>query len=289
MLIYIIPTYECNLNCRFCYAQKYKNIYTESLSWDKFIGIYKKFSCSLDRVAFIGGEAVKWKFINEAILYLKNKNINVSLFTNGVDILNAMPDNVIINASNIINMLQSEKIVNNINAYKKNNVKVTLRYNVDENFFVHINNSVEIAKRYADAVSLSVLFPIDYGNKIIGNNLFLLAKELQDNKIKTRISRATPMCLFTDNQRTFLENNCNMRSTCSLPSNALVINPDGISAQPCVELAIIKNINVFPDEHIKNLYKSEINEIKNSVSDVCKKCKFFAEKKCYGGCLAYKY
>lgn len=286
ILLYIIPTYECNLNCNSCYSQKYKETYAECLSWERFIGIYNKFSP--DRVAFIGGEAIKWKFINEAILFLENKKVKISLFSNGIDIPKAMPDCVIINANNLLNNSYSDKIKKNIRLYRANKVRVTLRFNVDENFENKIISSVDLAKQYADMISLSVLFPVEYGNKLIGTNLYMLAKELIKNKISAHVSRATPLCLFSEKQQVFLEKNCKMRGVCSLPTNSLVVNPDGISTQPCVELDIVKNIDSFSTKSIKESFESEIDRLKNRSSNECSECNFYKEKMCFGGCLAYK-
>lgn len=288
ILLYIIPTYECNLNCKSCYAQKYKDVYKECLTWGKFVGIYNKFSDTVDRVAFIGGEAIKWKFIDEAILFLKNKNIKVSLFSNGIEIPKVMPDHVILNASDFLFGVHSEIIAHNIDRYKSQRVKVTLRFNIDNNFENHIIKAISISKRYADFVSISPLFPVKYHDMLIGNSIYMLAKELINNKIRPRVSRAIPLCLFTEQQRIYLEKNCNLRGVCSLPTSSLVINPDGISTQPCVELPIVKKINTLSAQEIKEKYRSEIDILRNKVSYECVRCYFYKEKKCFGGCLAYK-
>ncbi len=288
MLIYIIPTYECGLNCKSCYSQKYKEIYSECLTWEMFISIYNRFEGKLNRVAFIGGEAIKWKFINEAILFLSNKGIKVSVFTNGMDISRTMPDHVIINANNLLTEFHSDLMINSIEQYKVNRVKVTLRFNIDKSFEKYIGNAIVVSKKYADFVSLSPLFPVKYSEKKVGSNLFMLAQGLIDNKITSRVSRAVPLCIFTENQRIYLEKNCNMRGVCSLPTNSIVVNPDGVSVQPCVELSIIKKLDSLINKSIKEEYRCEIQTLKNEISCECAECAFYKGRKCFGGCLAYK-
>lgn len=288
MNLYVIPTYECNLNCKSCYARKFQVMFPDYLTWEQFICIYEKFKNNTNRFLFIGGEVTKWKFIDEAILFLKNKNKKVTIFSNAVKMVNTMPDNIIINGSNLFDNEHSGYIIKNIEAYKKNKVRVTLRFNINESFKNYIQESIEIAKKYADSVSLSVLYPINNYSKSIGELIYKIANELCSIFVPVKISRATPLCLFTSEQRKYLEVNCGLKGNCALPTNSIVINPDGKSIQPCVELSLLKDISCLSNSSPKILFEKEINDLCNKTKKDCINCDMYKNGICCGGCLSYK-
>ncbi|CAG0939390.1 hypothetical protein BROC_00613 [Candidatus Brocadiaceae bacterium] len=288
MQIYIIPTYNCNLQCKSCYSQKYLGDYPNYLSWTKFVNIFKFFQLKYNNFAFIGGEPTKWKFINESILLLHNKNKIVSIFTNGIIPLKVFPDNLIITGNNIFNPELKDKIIWNLSFYKKNKIKIRLRFNINANFEKeHFHEAISLSKQFADFVSISILYPMgnstDYG-KII----FDLSKKLHFNSIPVTIIRATPLCLFDQEQRNFLISNCKLRGKCSLPTNSLVVNPDGETIQPCVDLDFRHDISDISKTKLKNIFVKDINTLKsNRQSTKCNNCKFYSNNECWGGCLSY--
>src|SRR5659263_38038 len=191
--IYIIPTYNCNLECSKCYSKKYKEDFTNNLTWMKFVEIFKVFRSKYKNFAFIGGEPTKWKFINESILFLHYRKI-----------------------------------------------------------------------------------------------IFDLSKKIYSEYIPVKISRATPLCLFNQKQRDFLISNCKLKGKCSLPTNSLVINPDGQTIQPCVELHIRHDISELSKTKPKNIFVKDINILKsNRQSTKCSNCNFYSNDECWGGCLSY--
>jgi|SRR5659263_27568 len=286
--IYIIPTYNCNLECSKCYSKKYKEDFTNNLTWMKFVEIFKVFRSKYKNFAFIGGEPTKWKFINESILFLHNRNKNVAIFTNGTILLNVIPNNLIINGNNIFNSKLKDNIIWNISFYKKKGAKIRLRFNIDENFEKeNIHEAFLLSKEFADSVSISILYPMD--NSIdYGKIIFDLSKKIYSEYIPVKISRATPLCLFNQKQRDFLISNCKLKGKCSLPTNSLVINPDGQTIQPCVELHIRHDISELSKTKPKNIFVKDINILKsNRQSTKCSNCNFYSNDECWGGCLSY--
>ena len=287
MQIYIVPTYNCNINCRKCYSEKYIEDYPNYLAWNKFIAIFKYFQANCRVFSFIGGEPAKWKFINESILYLKNKNKFVNIFTNGIIPLNVMPTNIIVNGNNIFSLKWEQKIIQNLSYYKKNGVKLRLRFNIDDTYNKgKICNAVKLSKQFADSVSVSILYPIekgiDYGKKI-----YNLSVGLHSNNIPIVISRAIPFCLFDQKQLNFLLLNFRLKGICPLPTNSLVINPNGNSIQPCVELNIKQNISKIIGNKITSVFAKKLIKVKNKQIIKCNSCVYFLNSKCLGGCLSY--
>lgn len=288
MLIYIVPTYICDLKCKKCYSKKYLEKYPNYLSWTKFIDIFNFLESKYNNFAFIGGEPTKWKFINESILFLHNKNKNVSVFTNGIIPLKVFPDNLIITGNNIFNPELKDNIIWNLSFYKENKVKIRLRFNIDANFEKeHFHEAFSLSKQFADFVSISILYPMD-NNTDYGKIIFDLSKKLHSNSIHVTIIRATPLCLFDQEQRNFLISNCKLRGKCSLPTNSLVINPDGETIQPCVDLHFRHNISDMSRTKPRNIFVTDINTLKsNRQSTKCNNCRFYSNDECWGGCLSY--
>lgn len=286
--IYIVPTYECNLSCKNCYSKKYLLQFPDYLSWEGFIGIYEFFKRQTNSISFIGGEPTKWKFINEAILFLRNKNKKVTLFSNGSIIPSVMPDNLILNGNNLFDSDLGSNILANLEIYKNNNVKIRLRFNIDELFTDNrIKEAIKFTKQYANSVSLSILFPTNYDKKI-GQSVFNLSSGIIAESISVKISRATPLCLFTEEQRKYLKDKCKLKGQCSLPSDSIVVHPDGNMIQPCIELPKIKHLNDLRTLSPKDLFSKEIKRLRNIENKICNGCEFFKSKECCGGCLAYK-
>ncbi len=285
--IYIVPTYDCNLQCDNCYSKKYLEEFSEYLSWIKFIKIYNLFKDKYSNFAFIGGEPTKWKFINESILFLKNKNKNVSVFTNGTFPLNVMPNDLIVNGNNLFNPKLNSRIIKNLLEYKENNVKIHLRFNINEKFGNgYLHEAVSLSVQYANSVSLSLLYPVNF-SKNLGEIIFKLSNKLINESVPVKISRATPFCLFSHDQRKYLIEKCKLKGKCALPSNSLVVNPDGQTIQPCVELKLRHDISDLSKDYPKRLFSQGINKIISKHNSKCNDCKFFSNNECWGGCLSY--
>jgi len=228
-----------------------------------------------------------WKFINESILFLHNKNKYVSIFTNGTIPLKVMPNNLIINGNNIFDPKLRKNIIWNLSSYKKNRVKIRLRFNINNSFEKEkIRDVVMFSKQFADSVSISILYPIENGINY-GKIIYDLSFKLYSESIPIVISRATPFCLFSQKQRDFLISKCKLKGKCSLPTNSLVINPDGETIQPCVELYMHRNISELIKIQMKKLFADDLMKMKSNRDPKCNTCIYYLNGECWGGCLSY--
>jgi len=116
---------------------------------------------------------------------------------------------------------------------------------------------------------------------------FDLSAKLYSESIPIAISRATPLCLFTQKQRNFLISNCKLKGKCSLPTNSLVINPDGQTIQPCIELFTNHDISELLENQPKKVFAKDLIKIKSSRNSKCITCKDYVNGVCWGGCLYY--
>jgi len=283
---YIAPTYRCNLKCEYCYSTKYASDFPSDLDWPKFIDICKSLRWRYNRFCIIGGEPTEWKFINEAILVLKNKNKLVSVFTNGIKPLRAFPNSLFINASAFWNESLQSTFLKTLEKYKHKS-KIVLRFNIGEECTkLDIDGAVSLASRYADSVSISCLFPAKL-QAYRGDAIYELARKMTIRSVKTRISRATPLCIFNLEQMDFLIKMCRLKGQCGLPSNSVYIHPDGKTIQPCPELNMKADIRALGNLSPKVFFIKDVESKKRERILFCLSCNFFQRGHCCGGCLAY--
>lgn len=286
MPAYIAPTYRCNLKCEHCYSAKYASEFPYDLDWPAFIDVCKSLIWRYSRFCIIGGEPSQWKFINEAILVLKNKSKLVSVFTNGIKPLRVFPNSLFINASAFWNDSLQSTFLKNLQKYKHKS-RITLRFNIGEEFTkLNIDDAVSLACRYANSVSLSCLFPAKPQTDI-GDMIYELVKQLTSKSVTTRISRATPRCIFNSEQIEFLVKMSRLKGQCGLPSNSLYIHPDGQTIQPCPELDIRSDLKTLDKLSPKAFFIKDIELKKRKRISSCLSCNFFKHGQCCGGCLAY--
>lgn len=94
--IYISPLEGCNLNCKYCYTKKTKNILTNEQILD-FIERYDSYlnsqNMKLKSILFCGGEVFVLKEFTDLINRLSKKNIFITVITNGtIDRLDEIED-----------------------------------------------------------------------------------------------------------------------------------------------------------------------------------------------------
>lgn len=212
----------------------------------------------------------------------------ITIFSNGYILLQSLPNRIVINGNNFMDSKIKDTIKNNLRVYREKGVKITLRFNISNKYTKEeIIQAVKLSKEYARTVSISLLYPV-VCNKEIGNAIYNLSLKLIAQKTIVKISRALPLCIFTNKQRVYLKNNCNLKGQCVLPSESIVINPDGDTIQPCVELNIARSLSELKGSSPKELLAEKIEELKNMNRFMCSQCDLFLNKKCCGGCLSYK-
>ena len=288
----LIPTYRCNAGCPFCYAKKFKKIFSRDMSWSKFIdvvGVLRK--NGINEISFLGGEPTLWPHIGKAVKFLKNLNIQVNFFTNGIKRSTPAPDCVLINIYNSFSDSQRSKIKNTIAFYKKQGTEIGLRYNLNAEDPRSDKNDLaffDLAKTLADYISISPAVPYRLLTHL-GKRIYDLVLEAKKRNLEVKVSRPIPICVFTREQFNYLRKAASLRTECYSEKN-IVINPDGETIFPCVnisdyplKLPKIKLASVnsaFRDffENLSCIY--EFNE--------CIKCKYSRSHKCQAGCLGMR-
>jgi len=284
----LIPTYACNSSCDFCYAKNLKMKFPKEMSWKIFKKVIHR--CQKEgknEISFFGGEATVWKYINEAVIYLKKRKIQVNFFTNGLIFPKNAPDCVLINMHNVFDIKRRRLIGKSMGFYKENKTEIGIRYNVDcrsdkknDKVFLKI---IQDWSDNIDYVSISPAIPYPLSS-ILGNSIYNLTHKIYRNGQKVRISRAIPICLFNKKQFKFLREECFLHKKCFSVKN-IVINPDGKTLYPCVSVFKEKNWEEENLRDITKFYKRYFFDFGHIYGDKCQDCHYSKNYACQMGCL----
>ncbi|MDD2566158.1 MAG: radical SAM protein [Candidatus Gracilibacteria bacterium] len=289
-----VGTYECNANCTYCYARKYKNVYKGiELSFERFKEIALKLKANgTKNISFIGGESTLWKYINEAIKFAKEIGLITNIDTNAIKRLTEIPDKVSIH-TNVLFFTKNADIIRNIDFYRRNS-RVTLTYNVHD-----IGKyDLELVKRVLSKFKLTTLLEFIYDqkpSKDIGNYYYELARYLKEEKgIRVISAGPHPICMFSQEQFIYLKYNTFLSGMCDTPlpqgETETIINPDGETILPCGALPFTTSISYLLDNNIPEYIKKFAPYIKNlrqTIPNICKDCNYYG-KTCQYGCMVNK-
>ncbi|MCL1906728.1 MAG: radical SAM protein [Propionibacteriaceae bacterium] len=82
LMVRIIPTDSCNLNCRYCYQ---KTNDSPVMTWDTFTQVLAKArKLHVGLLSFLGGEPLLWEHLDDAITLATRHHILTDITTNGV-------------------------------------------------------------------------------------------------------------------------------------------------------------------------------------------------------------
>ncbi len=284
--VYIVPTFACQFSCKSCYGNKYIGQFPGYLSWKNFLNIYSLFGKRAGSFVIAGGEPATWKFLREAIIFLRNQGKQVTVFTNGINYIDVPPDFLMLNGSTLLNRATRADVADNIEQYIRRSVGIKLRFNVDEAWSADDTDvALTYGKTFSVPVSLSLRYPIDK-NKLLGTSTYKLAQVLRGAGLRVRMSRCAPPCIFSEAQHDYLVRHCGLKGKCPLPSDTVVVLPDGKSIQPCVELESRFNIRDLESKSPSKLFGDYVARVKAYVPQLCKDCDHF-QRDCSSGCLAY--
>lgn len=87
MIANIITTHRCNLRCRHCYYIDNLAMGDETVAFENWCALEnKRGELTIDRFNFTGGEATLCPELMSYIMECKQKNIDFSMFTNGIEV-----------------------------------------------------------------------------------------------------------------------------------------------------------------------------------------------------------
>ncbi len=307
MPYHVVITYNCNLNCSYCYAKGLKYEQMDINSFNKALDWFEK--QGIRNISLIGGEPTLHPDFEEMLDIIERRNFRTVLFTNGLmsakvaDKINPKIVSSIIMNYNVpesYSEKQKELLDENIKVLRKKISRVTLSFNIDSDKTPYKYLVDACLKYNISRIRFSIATPnICYSNKYfdlnsIKNmipNLLKFVKLARKNNIKLVLARPLPLCVFDRKEKEFLKKNNLLMSTCAISKGVFVINPD-LSVFPCTTLQIKgPHISTLKNRfELIKYYAKTIDDLKwnHYIFPECKMCIYRLRKKCSAVCLSYK-
>jgi len=317
--ILFAPTYECNLNCSYCYAKGWNAHFNGGCSRD---GLERLFVWLKDQdinlMVLAGGEPTVYKYFTELLHLAKKNDISVILTTNTlypksiVRIINRDYIREIVTHYNqdlITNPQKHHRFKQNFEGAKMRGLDIKFRYtltdqrNADEwNFVLDLVSSLNIpVVNYACAFqnfkgnNTTFSYSFDPDDNTFEKKLLLFTKACDLRNLHLHLCKPVPLCAFSETTlRNFITNTI-IRASCGAYlrkfSQNVTVNPD-LSTFPCNAIAskgpLVTSFNTIDEAGLHNsAFLKQLLHL--PYNDQCNNCLFFFRGFCQGSCLAEKY
>lgn len=314
----VLLTLHCVRSCPYCFAEKQMSESSpdDLMSWENLIYLADFFQAAGERgFRILGGEPSLHPCFNDMILYLLERNFDISVFTSGV-----MADRVLDEAASLFNHLPFERLsfVCNLNDPVKTRTPLAELENIKRFLNIFGGRTVPGFTIYRTDFELEFLFHyinefgmqrnirLGLAHPIVGRkNLFIPLQDLdavidrlfsyipmfERLRIKPGLDCGFPMCRFKDDQLAWLFRFTGGKYTFGC-GPAVDIGPD-LTVWPCFPLSSFQKRSIFEFNTLKEIYDfySDIHEkIKVEAGGIfleCDRCMFREERLCQGGCRSH--
>ncbi|MFW6014553.1 MAG: radical SAM protein, partial [Candidatus Nanoarchaeia archaeon] len=299
-------TYNCNRNCSYCYVKDFLNEnhlmslsdFNSLLQWLENNGI--------KRINLTGGEPTTHPQFKNMVKLAYTKGFLINIFSNFVfnsslyETLNMVNGFLInIGKKEFYTKKEYENLCNNLKRFG-NARKITINFCIDEQID-SCEHIIEICKKHKiDNVLIDVTHPNSLSTNShvkneefiqIKNKLMNFIKEFVLNYINIKFARPFPLCIFSPEERNYLETGHGLHGTCGTGRELVSVNPD-LRIFPCLSLFIKgpKITRFKSQQDYYNYYEKSIHELKweRFLFKECKACSFREAGECQGSCLCRK-
>ena len=317
--IAVAPSYRCNLDCSYCYANDLITVFKEDMTLEQFKKLLDTLNPgnAVKRVSFIGGEPAIFPGLNQFIEESKKRNLDFYFATNGIvepgafkAILkhrNLISVTVHIEKDDFYSKDKKEKLLANVKSLGEKNINTIIRYNLLE----PSNRDWNFLSKYMDLLpgftfSFAIVFPSqsghvnyvqlknlkDFSPKIISLITFLKEEKTHKN-FKVVFSKPYPPCIFSEEELKFILKNTEYKNVCEIDknhyTNNICINPD-LTYFPCMALTHRKyrGEKILLFEELKIVNKSIAGFlVKKPLMKECEDCRLFLLGVCQAACYSY--
>ena len=306
-LFQVAITYNCNKSCSYCFAENFRGRYKD-MSLDSFkelLGWLEKNNIS--SFNFTGGEPTLHPRIKDFVKIAYDKGFKFNIFTNGLfneNLINNFKkvNSFLINYNPKEHYTEREYLLlhKNLENLSKEKIKSTIMFNISENIDSCSHILKACSKYKIKDVMLDLIIPNSLkSNQFIDTKHFQnkkamlldFMKQLRDKKIKLRISRPMPRCMFTKKEYEKLKQHNEVYHKCGTGSTIIAVNPD-LKTFPCLSIFFRgPRITNFKDVfEYRQFYKKSIPSLqwKRMLYPKCKSCIYFLRKQCQNSCLCHK-
>ncbi len=308
-------TYECNIQCSYCYAINMKKGAPPFLKIEDFKKVLDwGLKQELEFISFTGGEPTVHPYFTEIVKLLENKPISCYFSTNNLfsdEILQALYSEKIVNINVHINNREfytEDKLkifISNMANLKGRDKDIYFRYNLLDKE----EKNWEFVFNLADEFSIKQInFALPFPNQDRSNNhvssqelrqygkaIIKFVRQCATKDIRARLAKPLPFCMFNHDEVKELILCESLIPICTVTQNHytynLVVNPD-LSVMPCIALDfnLTKKLTDFSSlESIGEYYSHYVDKYqKREFFPECHTCGLYYTYQCQGACLSYK-
>ncbi len=312
--ITIIPSYRCNVRCKYCYVIEKIDQANDGIAYSQFVKLVDQaeaMGCS--RIGFSGGEPTFHPDFGLFLDLLRERNFTSFFASNMIFKPRLIEhfDNSCLGSITAHLRPRSDYVKKTWNLFQNNlrktrsaGIHVMLRYSVVPGRQVDLERILEVCdKTGINQVNLALTIPSTCGNNIHieANSIRHSVREfvncfrrLHRSGLKTGLSKPLPPCLLEPDDRRLLGNLPFAVGSCSIwqvnNTHNIVVNPDG-SVWPCI--VVEEDLGQFSDYATlddigRTVQKSLDSRAGKYLFDSCPDCELYHLKRCQGACLAYK-
>lgn len=300
--VYYDITYECNLNCIYCYNKDKKDTQKRYLNLAEKMSLLAQMKeLGILKLSIAGGEPFIDKDLHPFVERAHELGINVSITSNGTKIKERDIDFIkkgffkritisLDGAEAKLNCkrigCKSETVINTIKTIlAKTEVDLAVKMVIDIDCDIKdIMDMVDFAEaNHIKTVKISFLrkeINISIlNNKLYINKYFELINKINEIRKKIKIDMTGPSSVFGNS---FGIPNCLFGHWCSAGKDLLYVNPYG-DVKPCVMLDDNFICGNIITDSIGDIWKSKFSEIFSTPAG-CNNCAYI--NNCFGGCRA---
>ena len=318
--ILLAPTYECNLDCAYCYAKGWNTWFNGGMKReDLAIALAWCGRQGINSIVLAGGEPTVYPAFSELLSSARERRIAIVLTSNLLYPPSIQPLVKLGSISQLVCHYNPERMSNNqmLDARFKSNLKaavandlpVHLRYTLtEESCDTEWRTLMDLAGSFG-------IKTLNYGfafQNFLANNQLVRHEIGQSDGpfervfeqfeadsrawgLRLRLCKPIPLCVFSErNLATFILSGA-LRSACAAYrrgfSQNLTINPD-LTTFPCNALGV-RGPKITEFENLKdagNYHAAFIEQLLRSPMHIaCERCLFHYRGFCQGTCLAEKY
>lgn len=317
----LMLTTQCNLNCRYCFANEFVNKQRDEMSFENFMWCLKFLSVNpKERIGLIGGEPTLHPQLKEMLAAIIDSPFeSACLFSNGILInqyfneLRNSKFQILINLNDpkVIGETNYQKIMSNMDEminhlYMKEQVSFGLNLYYMNQDYTYILDALKRFKQKKLRVSVSVP-NIDFEKKVNSIKYFKsmmpVVRRLMKDIIEIGVApnfdcNYIPRCILTSEDEEFLKLHCdvmqysNIYKMSPICSPVIDILPD-LQVVRCFGMSDLYKVDIRDFDNSKDLRRHFLFEVDALAyhilpTEECENCKDYRAGKCSCGCYAYR-
>lgn len=317
--VFVVPSYECNAECEYCFSAALRKRYPENLDSGSFAEIIHAVNGNgkIRRIGLMGGEPTIVKNLQKLIDKIEQDGLYFYFPTNGIVDSEIFKDIITrpslesvtfhIERDDFYTNGKRALLINNIETAVAGNKHVTFRYtikNPDLSDWLFLDKYMRSMPRFN--LSFAVAFPSKAGNNtgISAENLKQFVKKilslvsyvsnrLPKTAFELAFAKPYPLCYFSENEILMLLSNVKLKNVCEIEknnfTNNLTVNPDG-SFFPCMALNSerYRNTGLSDLDLLESGYYTTVaGLLRTPILGECRRCSLFDRGLCQAACYAY--